>query len=245
MNALVVGGSSGIGLAIVLNLMQRCDVEHVHVVDKKSLPQEYANNKIEEHLCDLSDVTNLRCLIEIPSIQMLYITVGFGHLKPFGELTEQYIQDIFAVNALSPLLIIKHYYNKLENQQPFYCGVMVSIAGHLNSPLYSMYSATKAALGKGIEAINVELEEHSSPNRILEVSPGHVQGTGFNGGVTQLDMIADFATSIVEKSINREICFIPQYEDIYKNVLNRYHTNPHQFGKESYQYKMQSLENRV
>lgn len=244
MNALVVGGSNGIGLAIVLNLLQRTDVERIYVMDKQPFPQAYIQPKITELICDLSKEDSIRLLDDVQPIQILLITAGFGHLKLFGELSEKYIRTIFAVNAIAPLSIIKHFYTLMASKVPFYCGVLVSIAGHLNSPLYSMYSATKAALSKGIEAINVELEEQGSPNRILEVSPGHIEGTGFNGGITQLDMLSNLADIIVYKSLNREILYIPQYEDIYKNILFRYYANPHQFGKESYQYKINSIASR-
>ena len=43
MKALVVGGSSGIGLSIVLNLCERADVEKVYVLDKAVFPEEYAD----------------------------------------------------------------------------------------------------------------------------------------------------------------------------------------------------------
>lgn len=245
MNALVVGGSNGIGLALVLNLLQCDDVERIYVMDKQPFPKDYIQSQITDVNCDLSREDCCRCLEDIQPIQILLITAGFGHLKLFSELSERYIRNIFAVNAVAPLSIIKHYYAQLIGDAPFYCGVMVSIAGHLNSPFYSMYSATKAALSKGIEAINVELEESGSKNRILEVSPGRIDGTSFNGGITLPEKLADFAATFLEKTLYRELVYIPQYDEVYKNVLTRYHTNPHQFGKESYQYKIKDVKNRV
>ena len=84
-------------------------------------------------------------------------------------------------------------YNSQEN---FYCAVMVSIAGRLSSPLFSVYSATKAALSKFIEAINVELDVQGSKNRILEVSPGSLKGTGFTGGISQPEMTSELASNL-------------------------------------------------
>ena len=40
MKALVVGGSSGIGLSIVLNLIRKADVDKVYVVDKMDYPSD-------------------------------------------------------------------------------------------------------------------------------------------------------------------------------------------------------------
>lgn len=242
MNALVVGGSSGIGLSIVLNLIQREDVKNVYVMDKNLLPAEYStSDKVTEVICDLSQPNYLELLPNIPNIQMLYITAGFGHLKLFQDLSFDYIQNIFAVNAVAPLKIIRYYYDKLLGKQPFYCAAMVSIAGRLCSPFFSIYSATKAALSKGIEAINVELDEQGSQNRILEVSPGALKGTSFNGGKTNPSFTTELASEIIKRAEKADELYIPQYEEVYREVIERYQTNPHQFGLDSYSYKLKRI----
>ena len=114
---------------------------------------------------------------------------------------------------------------------------MVSIAARLASPMFSVYSATKAALSKFIEAVNVELDVQGSMNRILEVSPGSLKGTGFTGGASHPEQTAALAEEIVQKALNHEELYIPQYEEVFKNVIKRYETNAHQYGVESYWYK--------
>ena len=236
MKALVVGGSSGIGLSIVLQLVHDASVERVFVVDKAAFPVAYNDNKIEWRRCDLS-LGDYSVFAEIEDIQALYITAGFGHLKWFQELSEDYINAGFSVNAIAPIQIIRHYYDRLLSKNDFYCAVMVSIAGRLSSPLFSVYSATKAALGKFIEAVNVELDVQGSSNRILEVSPGSLKGTGFNGGASQPELTESLATDIIERSKKHETLFIPQYEEVFKDVIERYLSNPHKFGVDSYWYK--------
>ena len=236
MKALVVGGSSGIGLSIVLQLVHDASVERVFVVDKAAFPVAYNDNKIEWRRCDLS-LGDYSVFAEIEDIQALYITAGFGHLKWFQELSEDYINAGFSVNAIAPIQIIRHYYDRLLSKNDFYCAVMVSIAGRLSSPLFSVYSATKAALGKFIEAVNVELDVQGSTNRILEVSPGSLKGTGFNGGASQPELTELLATEIIERSKKHEILFIPQYEEVFKDVIERYQSDSHNFGVESYLYK--------
>lgn len=236
MKALVVGGSSGIGLSIVLQLVCDASVERVFVVDKAEFPAAYNNNKIEWRRCDLS-LGDYLIFDEINDIQALYITAGFGNLNWFQELSEDYINASFSVNAIAPIQIIRHYYDKLLSKDDFCCAVMVSIAGRLSSPLFSVYSATKAALGKFIEAVNVELDVQGSTNRILEVSPGSLKGTRFNGGAYQPELTELLATEIIERSIKHETLYIPQYDDVFKEVIERYQSNPHKFGVDSYWYK--------
>lgn len=238
MNALVVGGSSGIGLSIVLSLEKRDDVSYVYVIDKNFFPSSYSSAKIKFFQFDLSNFDDFSVFDEIGDIQCLYITAGFGHLMTFEELGIEYIENSFAVNTLAPIKIIKYYYDKLLCVDDFYCAVMVSIAGRLSSPLFSIYSATKAALSKFIEAVNVELEMKGSNNRILEVSPGSLKGTSFSGGVTDPSLNADLAKEIITRSQHRNTLFIPQFDEIFRNVIERYNSDPHKFGVESYQYKM-------
>ena len=236
MKALVVGGSSGIGLSIVLQLVHDSATEHVYVIDKLVFPQGYADKKISFYRCDLS-LGDYSVLDGIDDVQALFITAGFGHLKWFQDLSEDYIKDSFSVNAVAPIQIIKRYYDKLLLGSDCYCAVMVSVAGRLSSPLFSVYSATKAALSKFIEAVNVELDVQGSGNRILEVSPGSLKGTSFTGGESQPELTAALASEIIERSKRHETLFIPQYEEVFKSVIERYQVNPHHFGVESYWYK--------
>ena len=240
MRALVVGGSSGIGLSIVLNLVGRESFDRVYVLDKAVFPDAYKSDKIVPAICDLSR-GDYSCLESIDDIDALYITAGFGHLKYFQELSEGYIQSSFAVNAIAPIQIIRYYYDRMLADKDFTCGVMASIAGRLSSPLFSVYSATKAALSKFIEAVNVELDVQGSKNRILEVSPGSMKGTGFSGGISHPEMTAELAVEIIRRAEAHEELYIPQYEEIFKGVIERYEADAHKFGVESYWYKQKRI----
>lgn len=243
MKALVVGGSSGIGLSIVLNLVNKKEYEQVYVLDKVEFPAEYRTEKILSVVCDLS-MGDFSCLDEMSDIKSLFITAGFGHLMHFQALSEEYIRNCFSVNSVAPIQIIHHYYDRFLSGDDFYCAVMVSIAGRLSSPLFSVYSATKAALSKFIEAVNVELDVQGSRNRILEVSPGSLKGTGFSGGASHPEMTAELAGEIINRATAHEELFIPQYDEVFKKVIERYEADAHRFGVESYWYKKKRLESK-
>ncbi len=241
MKALVVGGSSGIGLSIVLNLIERDDYDCVYVLDKAEFPSAYKSDKISSVVGDLS-VGDYSCLDEITDIRALFITAGFGHLRLFQDLSGDYIHGSFMVNSIAPIQIIRRFYGRMLAEEDFFCAVMVSIAGRLSSPLFSVYSATKAALSKFIEAINVELDVQGSHNRILEVSPGSLRGTGFTGGVSHPEMTRELADEIIRRTLAHEELFIPQYEEVFKGVIERYEKDAHRFGVDSYWYKKKRLE---
>lgn len=240
MKALVVGGCSGIGLSIVLDLIKRNEYDQVYVLDKARFPEEFRTEKVLAMVCDLS-IGDYSVLKETNDINALYITAGFGHLKHFQDLSEDYITESFSVNTIAPIQIIRYFYDSLLSDTDFFCGVMVSIAGRLSSPLFSVYSATKAALSKFIEAVNVELDVQGSKNRILEVSPGSMKGTGFNGGVSHPELTTELAREIIRRTQEHEELYIPQYDDVFKNVINRYQENAHKFGVDSYWYKKNRL----
>jgi len=126
------------------------------------------------------------------------------------------------------------------SKDDFYCGVMVSIAGFMSSPFFSVYGATKAALKIFIESVNVELEKAGTTNRILNVSPGSIKGTSFNQGKTDLTQTASLANDIVQHLEAKDDLFIPQYEEVFKHVLQRYHDDFRKEGLHSYDYKVQS-----
>ncbi|GAP72065.1 glycerol-3-phosphate cytidylyltransferase [Candidatus Symbiothrix dinenymphae] len=96
---------------------------------------------------------------------------GYAKVYVVDSLTDKELSDIFKVNSIAVSRIIKHFYPKIQGQDLFFCGVMGSIAGLISSPMLAAYGASKAAVCKLIESLNIELEMRHTPNRILNVSP--------------------------------------------------------------------------
>ena len=236
---LIVGGSNGIGLSIVKVLTTKSEVERVYIVDKSPLAREYQDEKIVYFQFDLTS-TDYGLFDRFHDIDGLVITAGFGRLSLFENIPEEMIATYFNVNTIGVIRIIKRFYDRLQSKSDFYCGVMVSIAGWMSSPFFSVYGATKAALKIFIESVNVELEKSGSKNKILNVSPGSIKGTSFNQGATDLSLTMPLAEEIVTHLENKEDLFIPQYEEIYRDVLLRYHEDFRAEGSHSYDYKLSS-----
>ena len=168
------------------------------------------------------------------------ITAGFGKLALFKDLDESYIIDSVNINTIAVMRIIHHFYDRLQSSEDFYCGVMVSIAGFMSSPFFSVYGASKAALKIFIESINVELEKEGTDNRILNISPGSIKGTSFNHGKTDISQTSLLANEIIEHLANKDDLFIPEYDKVFKYVLERYHADFREEGRHSYEYKVKS-----
>lgn len=236
---LVVGGANGIGLSIAKVLASRDTTEKVYIIDKAPLAEEYKEPKIESCQFDLTS-EDYSILDKFQDIDGLIITAGFGKLALFEDVDEKMIPLYFNVNTIAVIRVIKHFYTKMLSTNDFYCGVMVSIAGFMSSPFFSLYGATKAALKIFIESVNVELEKAGSSNRILNVSPGSIKGTSFNQGKTDLDITASLANEIIEHVENKDDLFIPKYEEVFKEVLARYQKDFRAEGRHSYDYKVSS-----
>lgn len=236
---LIVGGANGIGLSIAKVLTAREEVERVYIVDKASLSEEHQEKKITSFLFDLT-CEDYTIFDQFTDIDGLMVTAGFGRLALFDDIPEQMIATYFNVNTIAVIRVIKHFYNRLLLQDDFYCGVMGSIAGFMSSPFFSLYGATKAALKIFIESVNVELEKSGTANRILNVSPGSIRGTSFYNGKTDLAMTELLAKDIIDHLLAKDDLFIPKYDEVYHEVLERYHVDFRKEGLHSYEYKKNS-----
>lgn len=234
-DALIVGGSNGVGLALVFFLSKYCDITIVDKVKPSCvLPENVRFIKFDLLEKDFSIFDTFE------NVDKLIITAGFGKLALFKDYTEELSVNMMTVNATAVIRIIQHFFHKISSKEDFYCGVMVSIAGFMSSPFYAVYGASKAALKIFIESVNVELKKTGSINQILNVSPGSLKGTSFNGNKTILDELEPFVYEFVAHLINKDDLFIPKYDDVFKNVLERYHNDFRAEGEHSYDYKLNS-----
>ena len=239
--AVVVGGSNGIGLAIVNNLLNKG--YYVYVLDVlQPNEQLMTSDKYAYVYCNLFDFSEetFSSFIQDKDVDFLMITAGMGRVADFEYLHIAEIEKILRLNAVETIKILRLFYDRIKSENNFYCGVMGSIAGLVSSPMFSVYAASKAAICRFIESVNVELEEAGIKNRISNVSPGSIKGTRFNGGENDLSQTTKLSDEIVCNIFNRVELFIPDYEEVYKGVLQRYHQDSLAFGKSSYQYKKQS-----
>lgn len=233
-NILVVGGSSGLGASIVKDYINECDCRTIYIIDR--VEPSVFSAKIEFLKQDLSKFC-ISILDDIEDIDKLFITAGYGKLAYFQDNDDYEIRRIFEVNTISLIRILRYYYDCMLTKPNFETVVISSIAAHVVSPLFSLYSASKAALSKCIEAMNVELIKQNSKNRILEVSPGKIEGTSFYGKATDLEQITSLTKEIRMKSKNSDMLYIPNYET-YKRVIERNNENMYEFGLSSYDYKI-------
>lgn len=238
--AIVVGGSNGIGLALSNLLIMRgyelviCDrVEPDYDLMEKG--------DISYSHCDLLnfDEELFSKLAVSEDVEVLLITAGIGRVADFAAHHISEIDSTISIDLMSVLKIIYFFYDRISSTNRFYTGVMASISGRISTPGAAVYAAAKAGVVRFIESVNVELEEKTE-NRILEVSPGSFKGSRFYGGKNDLSLMIPLASEILDHLFNREILFIPQYEEVFRGVIERYYSDPIEYGRYSYQFKKKS-----
>ena len=241
MKALVIGGSNGIGLAITKNLIEKG--YQINILDRRGPEEGVLPEKAYNHYyCDLLDLDMdlISSFASDQEVSLLMITAGFGRVADFEYFHTAEIKNMMTVNATATIQILRLFYDRIKGSIPFYCGVMGSISGFMTSPSSAVYAASKAAICRLIESVNIELEEAGTENRILNVSPASFKGSRFYGGQNRIELLEGLAGQIVEHLFKRDCLLIPKYEETFKDVLERYHNDPHEYGRYSYKYKKES-----
>ncbi len=238
--AVIVGGSNGIGLSLASNLISKG--YHIEILDICEPQEEVLGENFTYHYCNLLrlDENLIEMLACDEAVDTLFITAGFGRVADFEYIHTAEIDNMFSVNAASAIKIIRKFYERIKSKTPFYCGIMGSIAGLVSSPMFSVYAATKAAVCRFCESVNIELECFGTKNKILNVSPGSIKGTRFNGLENDISQTKELAEQIAANLFGQKTLFIPEYEQTFKGVLERYTNDAHAFGLSSYEYKRQS-----
>lgn len=239
--AIVVGGSNGIGLAVSRKLIDR---GYFVTIFDKCAPESnsFQANQFQYTYCNLLDFNEelFASLVNDKDIEVLIITAGIGRIAEFQAHHIVEIDNIFEIDTISTIKIIRILYERIRSSETFFTGVIGSISGWLSSPCASVYAAAKAGVIRFIESVNIELEAAGLNNRILDISPASFKGSRFYGGENDISALEPLANQILFHLFNRDTLFIPQYEEIYKAVIERYHDNPREYGLHSYNYKKES-----
>jgi glycerol-3-phosphate cytidylyltransferase len=229
------GGSNGLGAAIVNRMLALFPKAKVIVVDVS--PLSFENPRVRFIQADFSKKYRIEDFY-FSETDAVICTAGLGRIDHFEDFKKPETDKYFRVNTITPIELIELYSKQLLNKKEFHFGVVTSIAALVGSPLFAVYSATKAALSKYLEAVNVELEKAGTDNRILDYCPGFIQGSNFYGLGNKPDELKNYAEDFTEFLLQNCSFRMALGDETYAKVLARYRENPHRFGLESYDYKV-------
>ena len=233
--AVVIGGTSGVGHSAALALASLGAQVTVYGRHLPEAPEKNIEYRRLNLLCD--DLSQLESQLDADAV--IY-SAGLGRVAPFEEITDLEITTAFRTHAEGFAQVLRIFNKRLKGDKPFYFAVLGSIAGLISSPMLSYYGASKAAVASLCESVNAELAAQGCPNRILNVAPGMIEGTGFYGRPDEPEKTRAIAEEIIRRMLSRETIWIPKYEETYRAVLEKYRADPEQFGIDSYTYKQES-----
>lgn len=170
-NVLLTGSSSGIGLATVCYLLDRGH----HVWGVSRTKNQFDHPRFHPCPFDLTKMRTLQTkdLAHFHRIDALVCNAGqglFGHLE---SLSIDQIRNIFEINTLSSIYLVKHLLPNLKKRNLadiIFVGSQASLEGKKNG---SIYCASKFAL-RGF-AQSLRLECASTSVRVSMIQPGMVR----------------------------------------------------------------------
>lgn len=210
---LITGGNAGIGKAIVKELV-RHGVKDIAIVGRskehlETLKAELTSTNILTIQADISMVEDLNKVAAAISQEWgtLDILINSAGVVSAGLLAEQSDEDIIGqinINLTGLILLTKKLTGLLQKSNE---GAIVNISsgyGYIAMPFYSVYAATKAAVGQFSDAMRRELYQY--PLHVMTVYPSATDtGMMKTAVVENMDSPEDVAKATVTGLIQKEI----------------------------------------
>jgi len=174
----VTGASRGLGLTLVKKLLDRGYRVAATSRDKHSLREAVGLVGEERFLPLAVDLNNPDCIDEsiqqtlaaFGKIDVVVNNAGYGMAGTVEEITGQHVRDIFNVNVLATIDVIKSVLPVMRSQQSGYIINMGSVAGFVGAPGWAFYSATKAAVAAFSEVLALDVKEFNINVTVVEPS---------------------------------------------------------------------------
>src|SRR6266705_2762526 len=200
--ALMTGGTSGIGLATA----QQCVHEgaYVCITGRREPELAAAVKAIGSHVTGVQgDVANLgdldRLFTQIKRekgrLDSVFANAGVATFAPFGEITEEHYDTLFAINVKGLLFTVQKALPLLPDGASIILNASIVASKGLSSN--SVYSATKAGVRSFARTWTTDLKDRRI--RVNAVSPGSIDTPGLNELLTSTE--TDQETRAVVKSM--------------------------------------------
>ena len=147
-NIIVIGGSKGIGKAIVNALLENNKVYNI----SRTAPEQQHNNLIHHSLDVLADD-----LPEIPSADALIYCPGSINLKPISRLKLDDFRNDFEINVIGAVKTIQHFLPSLKKGTQPSILLFSTVAAKLGMPFHASVAAAKAGVEGLAKSLGAEL----------------------------------------------------------------------------------------
>lgn len=182
--AVVTGGTSGIGRAIVQRYAQ--EGARVFFTGRRqqtvdAVAAEFGN-AVSGVQADVSKLAELEALYDTVRdqagrIDVLVANAGIGSFVPLGEITEQHYADTFDTNVKGTIFTVQGALALLTDGASIV--LLSSTAGAIGGEAFSVYGASKAAVRNLARSWALDLKARSI--RVNALCPGPVKTPGARG----------------------------------------------------------------
>lgn len=193
--AVVQGASRGIGLGIVRHLLER-GVDRVHATcrdpegsaDLTELAQAHPE-RLAVYRLDLVDESSIETAAKAiraqsPQVELLFNASGILHgegqapERRLEELDPERLLQIFHVNAIGPLLVVKHLLPALAHDERAVVATLSARVGSIGDNRrggWYGYRSSKAALNQLHASLAIELKRRARKAIAVVLHPGTVE----------------------------------------------------------------------
>jgi len=158
-NVLIVGGSKGIGNAILTSLINECKIINI-----SRTPPEFDHPNLKHYSLDiltddLPGITDIDVLIYCP---------GSINLKPISRLSLDDFKEDFEINVIGAVKVIQKYLDALKRGKKPAILLFSTVATKLGMPFHASVAASKS----GIEGLVKSLAAELAPTvRVNAIAP--------------------------------------------------------------------------
>lgn len=229
---LITGGSAGIGKAIIAELIKNGATDFAVMGRKKEplekLREEFGNAKfllIQGNVANPEDLYKAvtRVQQEWGKVDFLINNAGVVSAGLLSEVSDEDVIEQINVNLIGLILLTKKALPLLKNSSE---GAIVNISsgyGYIAMPFYSVYAATKAAVGQFSDAMRREL--HQYPLHVMTVYPSATDTNMMKkADVEGMDSPEEVARLAVDGLISGEINVILGGEERKKQIEMNFNT---------------------
>ncbi len=181
MNVLIIGGSGGIGSALVRSYLKRGDAEQVFATYYRHKPK-LSDPRLQWFELDVSDEAALAQLAAtLPSLDILINAVGIlhdaAHLpeKSLAQLDVAFFNKNIQLNTTATILVAKYFCRHLKKSQRSH---FISFSARIGSISdnkrggWISYRCSKAALNMALKTISIEWRYKNPACCVLAFHPG-------------------------------------------------------------------------
>jgi short-subunit dehydrogenase len=209
----IVGASSGIGLATAMEAARRG--ANVVLAARNANDLNNAAEEIRRNggvaLAIPTDVTRYdevdalatRTVAEFGRIDTWVNNAAVSAYAPFKQLALEDVQQLMQINFMGQVHGAKAALPHLEKS----AGALICVGSTLSDrgvPLQSIYCASKHAIKGWIDSLRVELREEGSPVRVTLIKPSSINTPLFNKAKTQLGVMPQPIPPVYDPSLAAE-----------------------------------------